>query len=380
MKRRLFIELLSIESGKSYGFQEFSFNLLDYLSKHIEDFLVDEVHLIIKNEEIELFETYSSRFNIVGYSYKNILQRYYIQNMLPIWMKMSKNDVILTPDNYSGLFKKCHSVITIHDLLFKRVEWLPKPLMRYQRELYIPVSIKHADKIIAISSFTAQDIEYYYPKISKGKVSVIRNYFNFNKYESKPINTIGNYILAVSSNEYHKNLVTLIKAYAEYCEMGGPLDFYLVGKLSDDSVAGKEYSLLTESIKKRIHFNVNITNDQLGKLYQNAAFYVSASLFEGLGMPIVEAMYFNLPVLISDDMVFREVSLGMGEYFNPLDSHELAYKMIKLDFSKRDYSEKIIEAYSEKHTSAKYIDVINSVLGGAICELWPNCAVEGLTA
>lgn len=364
MKRRLFIELLSIESGKSYGFQEFSFNLLDYFSKHIEDFLVDEVYLIIKKEEMALFEPYSSRFNIVGYNYKNIVKRYYIQNMLPFWMKMSKNDVLLSLGNYSGLLKKCPSIITIHDLLFKRVAWLPKPLMRYQRELYIPVSIKHADKVIAISSFTAQDIEYFYPKISKGKVSVIRNYFNFKKFRSKPINTSGNYILAVSSNEYHKNLVTLIKAYAEYCKMGGPLDFYLVGKLSDDSVAGKEYSLLNESIKNRIHFNVNITNDQLGELYQNAAFYVSASLFEGLGMPIVEAMYFNLPVLISDDKVFREVSLGLGEYFNPLDSHELAVKMIKLDYSKRNYSGEIMEAYSEEHTSAQYIEVINSVLGG----------------
>lgn len=86
-------------------------------------------------------------------------------------------------------------------------------------------------------------------------------------------------------------------------------------------------------------------------------------MFEGLGMPIVGAMFFNLPVLLTDDVVFREVSLGLGQYFQPLDDVALAKLFVeKQDAKKCRYSEKIMDFYSEKNTSDKYVAIINKLL------------------
>ena len=78
-------------------------------------------------------------------------------------------------------------------------------------------------------------------------------------------------------------------------------------------------------------------------------------------MPVVEAMSFGLPVLLSDLDVHREVSMNKGIYFKPTDYDDLAEKMLKMDFSKRDYAEDIKERYSEDNTGAKYVEIINNM-------------------
>ena len=254
--------------------------------------------------------------------------------------------------------------MVIHDLLFKRKSLFPYKLMRYQRRFYLPLSIMSADKIVAISQFTKTDIEYYYKKLCGNKVVVIYNYFNFKKYPS----VIGGVkkeklFILVCSNAVHKNTITVLKAFNRYCADNGTYDLVLVGALKEGSIACDYYEQLPDAIKKRIVMYDKIGNSLLAELYQKSSAYISASLFEGLGMPIVEAMYFNLPVILSDYPVFHEVSFGKGIYFNPLNEAELAKKMLYVQKNSINvsYKQQVLEMYSEQNTSQMYVDLFNEL-------------------
>ena len=360
MGNRFIIDLLIIKHNQSSGYQEYIFNLLSYFYNHREDIRYNKIVLWCKNTEIEAFSNYSDKFEIESFKYSSYFKRFYLQTFLPISEKLKRDDLLFSPGNTSGLVKRCNEILTIHDLLFKRKEWLPRRVMRWQRKLMIPISIKKADKIIAISNFTKDDIVFYYPN-AKDKIEVIYNSINFEKFDHKPIDhPKEKYFLAICSNAYHKNFVTVLKAFNIYCHKGGNMNLIFVGRIGNSGPAYDEYNSLPENVKRRITARSNISNAELGELYENAACYISASLFEGLGMPVVEAMSFGLPVILSNIPPHREVSQSKGVYFEPTNAIQLAAMMEGVYNKRKDYSNTIKNVFSEKNTSANYISIINS--------------------
>ena len=361
--KRLVIELLSIEKGKAYGFQEYVFNLLNFLHKNREEIKAKEVIILCKDNSENMFQKYSDKFIIKGYPYSSYAKRFWLEITLPFRLRLTSEDLLFIPGNCSGWFKKSKELLVVHDLLYKRKDWVPSALMRWQRELYLPRSLKKADKIIAISQFTKDDIEYYYPQ-TKGKIEVIHNSMNFSKFEGADVADLGyDYFLAISTNADYKNQKTVLKAFSRYVELGGDKHLVLIGKQSSTSESGQVYASLPTEVKERIVWKSNISNSELGALYKGASCFISASKFEGLGMPVVEAMSFGLPVLLSDILPHREVSMNQGEYFTPSDVDTLTFKMLNLSFKRRDYAKMIRDMFSEENTSAKYIELINRVGG-----------------
>lgn len=371
---RFVIELLGLEKGKAYGFHEYVFNLINYFYVHRVDIRYSSIVIWCKESEKELFSQFQDKFEIKGFNYSSYVKKHLLQTYLPIKYKLSSEDLLFSPGNISGIVKSCTEILTIHDLLFKRRDWLPSRFMRWQRELLIPISIRKADKIVAISEFTKNDIEQYYPT-SRGKIEVIYNSFNFKKYDGNESSKIGApYFLAISTNADYKNQKTILAAYMEYCSKGGKKKLVIVGKLTEGTEAYKVYHVLTENVKMNIVWMSGISNAELGNLYRDASCFISASKFEGLGMPVVEAMSFGLPVLLSDIPPHREVSMNKGEYFEPTDVDGLAEKMLSMSFEKHSYRDEIREKFSEENTSGKYVELINRLyamthLGGAILKV-----------
>lgn len=358
---KLIIELLALHKDKGYGFQQYILNLLDYFYAHRDLIQYDEVIIVCKCSEVDFLSKYSDKFEILGIKTYNYIHRLWLQTLLPIRLGLTNNDLLLSPGNTSGLIKKCPQILVIHDLLFKRKQWINR-FMRWQRELYVPKSIKNADKIIAISKFTADDILAYYP-YAKEKMSVVYNYMNFDKFgkEKAVGQDYDSFFLAVSTSAVFKNQKTILKAFQQYYEEGGEKKLVLLGILSPNSIAGKTLEDLPKDLRERIIIKSRITNSELGGLYKSASCFISASLFEGLGMPVVEAMSYDCPVLLSDTEVHREVSLNKGEYFNPYDEKELASKMMNMNFGKRSYSKEIKQKFSQENTSAKYVELFNEM-------------------
>lgn len=362
--RRLVIELLTLHKDMAYGFQQYILNILDYFHAHREDILYDQIILCCKDTEEPLLSKYADKFQIMGLHVRNYAERLWYQTSLPIKLRLSGQDLLMSPANTSGLIKRCPELLVIHDLLFKRKE-LCNPHVRYHRNFYVPRSIRKADRIVAISDSTRHDIEQYYPQ-SKGKIDVIYNPIHFSKFDgdSETMDVGSDYFLAISSSSNFKNQITILRSFQQYRETGGEKRLVMVGLKSPISESCIFFETMPQDIKDGIIWKSGLSNPELGCLYRQASCYISASKFEGLGMPVIEAMSFGLPVVLSDIPVHREASQGRGSYFPSTDVDKLASIMKEMDFRKRDYAELIRSTYSDHNTSARYVELINRMWNG----------------
>ena len=125
------------------------------------------------------------------------------------------------------------------------------------------------------------------------------------------------FVLCVSSIDPRKNFARLIEA----CQGLTGAKLYIVGKYN--RVFSQQMQLDTNS--EHIQFLGRVSDDELVRLYNQAACFVFPSLYEGFGLPPLEAMACGCPVLVSDIPVEREVCGDAALYFNPLDPHDILH-------------------------------------------------------
>ncbi|MBY0244250.1 MAG: glycosyltransferase family 4 protein [Sphingobacteriaceae bacterium] len=362
-KPTLVIDALSQKKNKAFGFQEYLFNLLNDLYNYSDRLNYSKVLIVCDFSEIDSFSRFSDKFEILGFKVFNLPHRLFLQTYLPFKLKLNKQDVVLNLVNYSGLWKRSKNILVIHDLLYLRKELLKNKLMRLQRLIWVGRSIALADTIVAISDYTKNDILRNF-KVSKSqKVLRIYNYFNFEKFGNEYVNSEINsehYFLAVSSAAYHKNSVTILRAFEKFCQLNSNVKMVFVGSINEEN-ANLFYQKMPDNIKQRIEIKSNVSNQELSLLYKNCKAYISASFFEGLGMPVVEAMYFNATLLLSDIEVFREITNGEAIFFNQNSSNSLCEAMLKSNETCIESRQQILDKFSSINTSLKYIDALNNV-------------------
>ncbi len=364
---RLIIDALAYQKGKAFGFQEYLFNLFDYFYKHRELIQFKQVLIVCQSSQINDFLIYEDKFDVRGYAVSNIFKRFWVQTIYPFRLGLKKNDIILFTGNFTSYFKKCSYFLVIHDLLYLRKNLLPNRLMKLQRRIFVPRSLQIADKIIAISEFTRQDILNHYKFTDPRKVIRIYNYFNFGKFADKQQVVDKRlidvpYFLCIASAAGHKNVITILRAFEKYCMREPLINLVVVGSVQDKTPAGDFLKTIDIRVKNRISVRSGISNTEIGNLYKYCEAYISASYFEGLGMPVVEAMYFNSPLILSDLDVFREITGGEGIFFNPDSVEELTSIMINFDKKKCSCKYESLEMFSELETSQKYIEILNEQL------------------
>ena len=248
----------------------------------------------------------------------------------------SKKFDVFHPTYYDPYFLKNLKkpyVITVHDLIeFKFKE-------QYKNESLIPDMekiIKNADRIISISENTKKDlIDTLH--VSPDKIDVI--YHGFNPPKKKlGNNNLGRYILFVGVRTGYKNFSNLAKAFSELQRHDETLKLVCVGQpfLKDEIEELKSLKILYNT------YLFGVKEDRLNELYGNALVFVYPSMYEGFGMPVLEAFANNCPVCLSNTSSLPEVAGRAAEYFNPA-SQDSILEGIKRVIYNKEYSEILIE-------------------------------------
>lgn len=296
-------------------------------------------------------------------------------------INMEKSIIKNEIDIYHGLSNeipriKTHNipyVVTIHDLIFKRY---PRNYRNIDRRIYnakFKYAIKHADLTLAISQQTKNDIiEYYGTDPDSIKVIYQTCHKNFRKeYSSevlhhikKKFNLPDQFILNVGTIETRKNLISIINAMTL---MKNKVPLVVVGKKT------KYMNFIKVQLKKlkfnpsSILFLNDVSVEELPGIYQLSSLFVYPSIFEGFGIPILEALNCGIPVITSKDGCFEEAGGKYSSYVDPLDIDELADSMDNcLTFSKK--REKMI-IQGLKHAKRFEPEVISRELMNAYQEL-----------
>lgn len=227
------------------------------------------------------------------------------------------------------------SVITMHDLIFVRHPELYKLADRYIYKCKYRQSCAKADHIVAISEQTKADLIDFW-NIEQSKITVVYQgcdpVFSLRASKEKlrqvrsRYNLPNEYILSVGTIEKRKNLMLAVKAIAE-----NNMDVQIVvcGRHTPYADEIMEYAV-SKGIERRIHMHHNVGFDDLPAIYQMASVFVYTSIFEGFGIPILEAMNSQTPVITSEGGVFTETGGNACLYVNPLSIDDMYYTLRSL--------------------------------------------------
>lgn len=218
-------------------------------------------------------------------------------------------------------------VVTVHDLAF---EHFPRLFPRRWRWLYragLKATVNRADAILTPSQATADDL-LSRTKADPAKVHVIPLAASLPTAGSDPLPILrrmaieGPYVLFVGTLEPRKNLVLLLRAYRDAVAAGIPHSLVLAGAV------GWQSAELEAELAKRAPGTVvrtgPLVEDELDAVYRGAAAFVYPSLYEGFGLPVVEAMARGVPTITSNVSSLPEVAGSAGYLVDPSSQKDLA--------------------------------------------------------
>lgn len=278
------------------------------------------------------------------------LQVLYSSFMFPFYLWLKNIDVYHNPYMFGPLFKigKTKIIITVHDLFHRTV---PQKMNKYISKVFRYLSepaIKKSDCIIVISTQTKTDVIKYL-EIDKSRIHLVHQALR-HKNKSYNVNNIKNlpslnnkYILTVGAVLPSKGLDDLLRAFKLFISNNPTTKYTLisVGRCPDNYIDElKELAVNLQISPDYVHFLGYVNDDELNFLYSKADFVVIPSYYEGFGVPVLEAMQYNKPVICRNAASLIEVAGDAGLLFNNVQ--ELVQLMNELS-KNEDIKKELIE-------------------------------------
>ncbi|MBK5722335.1 glycosyltransferase family 4 protein [Dysgonomonas sp. Marseille-P4677] len=232
--------------------------------------------------------------------------------------------------NHTGV----KSVVTIHDLIFLNYPSFYKLIDRIIYDLKAKYACKVADKIIAVSECTKRDIIRHY-KIDPSKIEVVYQgcfpIFKEKADEAKKkevkrnYNLPDEYLLSVGSIEERKNILLIVKSLKNIPN----IHFIAIGKQKEYAERVMHYAV-ENGLSDRVHFISNVPLTDLPAILQSAKLFIYPSLYEGFGIPIIEALSSGVPVIGATGSCLEESGGPHSVYVDPYNDLELAEQIKRL--------------------------------------------------
>jgi glycosyltransferase involved in cell wall biosynthesis len=255
------------------------------------------------------------------------------QFLFPTWLRQDRASAFWGTRHDLPIFmsRGIHAVLSVHDLT-----WMTHPetmplTRRVAQQVLFPRSLERAHEIISVSQFTADELRERFPH-TPGKTSVVYNASSMiaSGTEAKVAQDESGYFLFVGTMEPRKNLPRLLQAYKRYrTQCQNPRKLRIVGGHGWGGI--DPVQLVTDN---DLHDSVQV----LGKLddaalaneYAHAYALLMPSLYEGFGLPVVEALSFGVPSLVSENSAMSEVAAASGEAVDPLSIDSMASALTRL--------------------------------------------------
>lgn len=251
------------------------------------------------------------------------------QLFLPYYFyKISGRKILL---NFTGIgpIAVKRKIMTIHDLAFMvNPRWYSRTYALIYR-LLTPLSVATSLKVLTVSNFSKSEIMRLLP-IEDDKIEVIYNAVATKFMDGVCCDEnkcVDKYVLAVSSIDPRKNFDTLLKAFAKIED--SEIKLYIAGGQAHIYSASIE-ELSANIPADRIRWLGRVSDNELKGYYHRAQCFIYPSLYEGFGIPPLEAMACGVPTIVSDIPVLREVCGDAALYVNPLKPEDIADKIMLL--------------------------------------------------
>lgn len=254
------------------------------------------------------------------------------------WLNKNKPDLFLSTDGYGCLNSNVSQVIVIHDIAFEHFPEHVSFLARKYYQYFMPRFAAKANRIATVSSFSKQDIVSHY-HVSADKIDVV---YNGAKEVYKPATDAlrisvkqkyadgKNYFVYVGSIHPRKNVKRLLLAFEQFKkETNSDFKLLIVGRKAwNFTDVNEAYSKM--KFKEDVKFLGHILPNELGEIVASAYAMVYVSLFEGFGIPIVEAMSCQVPVIASNITSMPEAAGDAALLVNPNSVEEISSAMKKM--------------------------------------------------
>ena len=266
-------------------------------------------------------------------------------------------------------------VVTIYDVCFMdHPEYTTEAnrLFCYQGTLD---SLLWADKIIAISEYTKQRLLHFFPFVNEKKIEVVycgnRDTLQKEKANEKVIEKFdlreNDYFLSVGTIEPRKNYGTLLKAYKEYKEKNKEHKKLCIAGGYGWMQENFKNNILDLGLEEDVIITGYVSDEQLANLYRYCFAFVYPTWYEGFGLPVLEAMNFQKPVIASNVASLPEIVGDNAILINPKKYEELidALELIEKDKDKYTFmvknSAKIVEGFSWKNSANRILEIYKNI-------------------
>jgi glycosyltransferase involved in cell wall biosynthesis len=350
---------------------------VEWYSFYIINSLMD---LILKKKNVDIFLYSKKHLNIHAGKFENkVLDSRRLWTLFKLSREMKKNppDVLFVPSHVLPLSLPKKSVITIHDVAFKYLRKSYSFFQYHYLNWSTKFAVKKATKIIVPSLSTKNDLIKFF-KCPEDKITVISHGFDTPRVKQNEIDEVfeksevfkyfkiqknSKYILFVGRLENKKNLIRLVEAFKYFSEMKP--DYSLI-------LAGKRGIGFDQLFKVVAHLNLTekvimpgyVTEIEKAALYKYCKIFAFPSLYEGFGFPILEAFYYEKPVLASHVSCLSEVCGNAVHYVDPYDVSLISAGLEKLSNDEK-YVEKLVslgkerlKLFSWNEAAEKTLDVI----------------------
>ena len=296
---------------------------------YIRNLVSNLIGLDSDNADFHLFYTHGDKMDVAGQIPQTRIcphqSVFRIPFVFPYQLSKQKVDVahfqyVVPP------VMKCPTVVMIHDISYEYHPEYFNPLECKRMKMLIPFSARKSEHVLTVSEYSKQQIMQKY-NIPDDKVTVTYNgvseqfralpdgaeiYHSLSRFRFKKP-----FILAVGNLQPRKNIERLIRAYSKLRSSGKiDLDLVLVGQLRWGGKAiFDEVECL--GVKNNIHITGYVSDEELVALYNKATLFAYPSLYEGFGLPLIEAMACGTPVISSNASCLPEIGGDAAHYIDP---------------------------------------------------------------